>query len=325
MTAADVKGAWAIIPTPAKDGADRWDATDTVDIDETVRAVEYLISGGVDAILTMGTLGEVATLTWPEKQAFMSAVVETARGRVPVFVGTSTLNTRDTVQQTRWASDLGADGTMIGPPMWCAPSLPTAVKFFKDVAEGCPDMAICVYANPPAFKFMFPLAFWAQVSRIPQVITAKLMPTPQLMAHKEAVGGRIRFMPIDNEYYAAARTDPEFFTAFWSSSASCGPEVAFALRDRVAAAKKSGDWESAKRLSSAMENAVAPIFPPGGFQEFSIYNIVLEKERMNVAGWIKAGPTRAPYGPVPEPILEGAHKSGRAWAMLNQDVKAGRI
>jgi trans-o-hydroxybenzylidenepyruvate hydratase-aldolase len=325
MTAADVKGVWAIIPAPAKPGADHWDAKDTVDLDEASRAVEDLIQGGVDAILTLGTLGEVATLTWSERQAYMRAVIDTAAGRVPIFVGTSTLNTRDTVEQTRWAAKIGAVGSMIGPPMWCAPSLPTAVQFYRDVAEACPDMAICVYANPDVFKFDFPMPFWAQVSTIPQVITAKLPPMPQMLALASITGGRISFLSMDNEYYAAARLDPEAFRAFWSSSASCGPEVAYALRDRVAEAVAGGDWAPAKHLSDAMGAAIAPLFPPGGFKEFSSYNIALEKERMNAAGWINAGPTRAPYSLVPAPYLENARKSGSAWAKLNEDVKAGLI
>ena len=43
MTAADVRGAWAIMPTPAKPGAEDWRATDTVDLDETARAANGLI------------------------------------------------------------------------------------------------------------------------------------------------------------------------------------------------------------------------------------------------------------------------------------------
>ena len=143
-------------------------------------------------------------MTWPEKQAFMKTVVDTARGRVPIFVGTSTLNTRDTIEQTRWASEIGADGTMLGPPFWCLASMDTAVQFFKDVAEACPDMAIAIYANMQAFKFAFSIPFWARVSQIPQVITAKLPPVPQMSAMKLVTGGRIRFMPIDNEYASAA-------------------------------------------------------------------------------------------------------------------------
>lgn len=325
MTAADVTGLWAIIPTPAKDGADRWDATDTVDLDETARVVEELIAKGVNGILTMGTLGEVSTMTWPEKQAFMRTAIETAKGRVPIFVGTSSLNTRDTIEQTRWASDTGADGTMIGPPMWCVTSIDMAVQYFKDVAEACPDMAIAIYANMQAFKFAFPIPFWARVSQIPQVITAKLPPVPQMRALKLVTGGRIRFMPIDTEYYTAARSDPDFFTAFWSSSASCGPEICYALRDRVIEAHKTGDWTGVTRLSDAMELTVAPLFPPGGPQEFATYNIILEKHRMNVAGWIKAGPVRPPYNVAPPHIFACAEKSGSAWAKINQDVIAGLL
>jgi len=321
MTAADVSGAWVIMPTPARADADRWDAIDTVDLDETSRAVTALLDAGADAIMSLGTLGECATLTWPEKQAFMSALIDTVRGRVPVFVGTTTLNTRDTVAQTRWARDAGADGTMVGPPMWCAPSIPTVTQFYRDLAEACPDMAIAIYANHEAFKFEFSLGFWAGVSTIPQIVTAKLPPVAQMLAYIGATGGRIRFLPIDNDYYAAARAAPDFFNGFWSSSACCGPEAAIALRDRVAKAKVDGDWTAAQRLSAAMGQAVAPIFPNGSFKEFSTYNIALEKERMNVAGFLNAGPTRAPYSIVPAPYLEGARASGRAWAKVCQDVR----
>src|SRR4051812_17572586 len=40
LTAADITGAWAIIPTPAKDNASDWRAEDTVDLVETARVVE---------------------------------------------------------------------------------------------------------------------------------------------------------------------------------------------------------------------------------------------------------------------------------------------
>ena len=43
LTATDIKGVYAITPTPAKEGAERWDATDTVDLDEDV-AREVLLA-----------------------------------------------------------------------------------------------------------------------------------------------------------------------------------------------------------------------------------------------------------------------------------------
>ena len=63
LTVDDVHGAWAIIPTPAKDGADDWRMEDTVDYDEVERAVNGLIEAGVDAIMAQGTFGEGSTLT----------------------------------------------------------------------------------------------------------------------------------------------------------------------------------------------------------------------------------------------------------------------
>ena len=64
LTADDVRGVFAIMPTPARPGADDQAAEppggDTVDHAETARAVRALIDDGVDAILTTGTFGECA-------------------------------------------------------------------------------------------------------------------------------------------------------------------------------------------------------------------------------------------------------------------------
>ncbi len=316
IQADDINGAWVIMPTPATPDADDWRAENTVDLDETARIVERLIQAGVDGILSNGTFGECATLTWEEKRAFMATIVEVARGRVPYFCGTTALNTREVVRQTRAAHDMGVSGTMLGVPMWCRMETAGAVQFYQDVAESCPDIAIAVYANPEAFKYDFPRPFWAQVSRIPQVVTAKYLGIGMLDLDL-ALAPSIRFLPHEDDYYAAARIAPERMTAFWSSGAMCGPATAIALRDAVAAAKRSGDWSLAKSISDDMRRADSTLFPRGDFAEFSKYNIGIEKARMNQAGWLRAGPCRPPYHLVPPAYLEGAVASGRAWADLH--------
>lgn len=319
LTVDDVHGAWAIIPTPAKPDASDWRAENTVDLDETARIVDNLIRGGIDGLLSLGTFGECATLTAEEKREFIATVVATVNGRVPYFAGTTSLNTRETVRQTAAARDLGADGTMLGLPMWCEADLPTAVQFYRDVAEACPDVAICIYANPEAFKFDFPRPFWAQVAQIPQVICAKYLGIGFLVADLRLTKGRIRFLPTDGNYYAAARIDPENCTAFWTSGALCGPSVAIRLRDDIARAKQTGDWRTAKQTADAVSATLAPLFPKGLFSEFSKYNVGLEKARMNAAGWINAGPSRPPYHLVPEEYLAGARLSGELWARLHAE------
>jgi trans-o-hydroxybenzylidenepyruvate hydratase-aldolase len=325
LTVADVKGCWAIMPTPSLPNASDWRATQTVDLDEAARAAEGLVAAGVDAIMCLGTFGEGASLLWDEKVAFMRTLVQTVRGRVPVFGGTTALNTREAVRQMREARDLGVQGTMLGVPMWCKADLPTAVQFYRDVAEAVPELAICVYANPEAFKFEFPRPFWAQVSRIPQVITCKYLGVAQLANDLRLTEGRIRFLPIAEDYYMAARAFPEQCTAFWTGSATCGPSPVVRLRDVIADAKRSGDWSQAAALSAEVNASAVILFPRGDFSEFSKYNIGLEKARMDAAGWMRAGPCRPPYHLVPPDYLEGARSSGKLWAKLTERCDRGEL
>jgi len=317
VNVSEMKGLWAVIPTPAIPGSERWDVGFTVDLDETARMVNQLVDAGVDGILSLGTLGECATLTWEEKHKFMATIVEELRGRVRYFGGTTSLNTRESIRQTREAAKLGVDGTMLGPPMWCAPDVATTIQFYKDVAEACPDTAICVYANTEAFKFDFPRPFWAQAAEIPQIVSAKYVGIANLQADVRMVKGRIRLMPNDTAYYAAARIEPEHCVGFWSAAALCGPNPAKRLRDEVARAKTTHDWKAAESLAQELAAIAGRFLPNGSFAEFSKYNIGLEKARMNAAGWIKAGPCRPPYFLIPEAYLSKAEEAGRMLADLH--------
>lgn len=323
MTVEEVQGAWAIMPTPATDNASDWRATDTVDLEETARAVNGMVEAGIDGILSLGTLGECSTLTRAEKRKFVATAVEAAAGRIPFFTGSTSLGTRDTIEQTKEAYDLGASGTMLGLPMWCAADLKTAVRFFQDVAEAVPGMAICVYANVAAFRFPFGADFWAEVSKIPQVIMAKAGSIHTFEQDLAAIEGRARLLPIEAMYLPAVKQYPDDITAFWSSGAACGPKLASRLRDVVQAAKASGDWSEADALSEAVGKTLWPLIPGGNnFEEFNKYNIGLEKERINAGGWMKAGPCRPPYIFVPEEYMDGARISGTGWAALDRELAA---
>lgn len=318
IDATGINGLWPILSTPAKDNASDWRATDTVDLDETARVVEALIDAGADGLLSLGTYGEAHSLLWEEKRAFVGCILDTIRGRIPFFAGTTALNTREVVQQTRAMHDMGVSGTMLGVPMWCKADLATAVRFFEDVTEGCPDTALAIYANSEAFKFEFPRPFWAAIGKMPQAVTCKYLNIAMLAIDLE-LAPNIRFLPNEGDYYAAARIDPDRITAFWSSGALCGPAPQLALRDRVLAAKATGDWRAAKEIADAIRAADRGLFPRGEFAEFSKFNVGLEKGRMNAAGWMKAGPSRPPYHVIPDEYLAGAQQSGRAFAKLHAD------
>jgi len=315
LSAADIRGVVGIVPTPAKEGANRWDAVQTVNLEETVRMVEALVEAGIDVIMTNGTFGEGASLTWEEVQAFVDTIIQVVRKRVPVFAGATTLNTRDTIARGRVLRDLGADGLFVGRPMWIALDDRGIVQFYRDLAEALPDMALVIYDNPGAFKGKISSAVYRELSRIPQIVASKhigLLGGDAFLSDLRAVEGRIRLLPLESDWYYWARLFPEDVVACWSGNVACGPAPVVVLKEAIFAK----DWERARRLTEEIEWALEPLFPGGSFQEFLKYSIQLDNAQFEGAGFIRPGPTRPPYTWAPEAYLESARESGRRWAQL---------
>ena len=162
-------------PTPCIEGGEHWSNTNSVDLEETARMTENLIRDGIGGIALNGTTGECAALLWEEKSGFVDTVVQVARGRVPIFAGATSLGTKETIRQMRALKDIGANGAFIGLPLWQTPTIENSVRWFADLGEAVPDMAIMVYSNAMFFKSTFPLPFWVGVrKKAPTVITNKI-------------------------------------------------------------------------------------------------------------------------------------------------------
>jgi dihydrodipicolinate synthase/N-acetylneuraminate lyase len=308
------------MPTPATADASRWDAGFTVDLDEAARAADAMVGDGVDGIITAGTFGEGATLTRPEWEAFARAVHEAIAGRVPLVVGAQTLNTRTTISRMRFLRDLGVQGTMLGRPMWCELAPEGIVDYYRSAAEAVPELGIITYDNAFAFKGRLMPDTYRQLAGIPQVVAAKYTSVDglyrQVMA---AVRGRIRLMPIELDWYPASQWYPQDAAACWSSSASCDPYPSVRLRDLIA----SGRLRDAEALTRRLAWTYETLYPGGGdWHLFSIYNIPLEKIRIDAAGYMKAGPVRPPYHHIPEAYAEGARENGRRWRALATELRA---
>ena len=176
ITGRDLRGVMAYPPTPALPGADQVEAQNTVDLAETERMIRQLIADGVDAIALNGTLGEMATLTLDEWKAFAECAVQTAHSvnpDFPIFVGSTTLSTRETISRMRFLSEIGATGTLLGRPMWGEMVAPVMEKFYRDVAEAVPELAIVVYDNTAAFGGIIPRSVYRTLVQLPQVVAVK--------------------------------------------------------------------------------------------------------------------------------------------------------
>lgn len=314
LSASDLKGVYAIIPTPATPEADKWDAVDTVDLAETERVVNALVRDGADGLIILGTTGECATITRDEYETFVDCTLSTIRKRIPVFVGTTQLGLHEVVYRTRFARERGADGILLGLPMWQPCTDDMAVDYYSTIAEAFPGLAIMVYANTRAFRHPFGPSLWKRLAgSVPSVMSAKFARPADLPPALDAAAGRIHFLPHESVVPKFVELSPSTTTACWSTAASMGPEPALAIMaalasgdlDRFAAISKDLAWvgESSHPLTS---NADA----------FASYNIQFEKLRIDAAGYMKTGPIRPPYNHMPAEYAALARENAKRWTSL---------
>lgn len=299
----DISGVYVLPPTPCRLDAGGWDAVDSVDIDETVRMTDMLIRPGVAGLGLFGTTGEGHSLLWDEKVTCTREVVAAARGRVQIFAGVTALGTREVIRQMRALKELGVDGALVGLPLWQTPTLENSIRFFADLSEAVPDMAVMVYSNSWYFKSSFPTAFWAGLAeRAPTVIADKLTHGfANFKADLEAVRGRINLMPGDPGIFAAWDLIGSDITAVWSTQAALGPEPLVALLEAI----RAGEPAAVQAIIDDFRK-VPPYVPEGSMAKrdhtdlFAQYNTQVAKWRLDVSGLIKAGPPRPPYTDLPD-------------------------
>ncbi|WP_423140864.1 dihydrodipicolinate synthase family protein [Parablastomonas sp. CN1-191] len=318
MQAKDFNGLYAIIPTPSRAGAQAIDATDTVALDETERLVRALIDDGANGLIVLGTTGECATISNEDYRSFVATVADTVGKRIPLFVGATAMGGHEAYKRLAFARDQGADGTLLGLPMWQPCTVDMAVRFYAEVGQAFPDLAVMVYANARAFRFSFPTDFWARIAKeAPTVTSAKSSQPTNLAENIAATGGRIHFMPSDMVAAKFQAISPATTRSCWATAAGMGPEPARALIDAILA----GDAERTAYLDERIAWSNAPLAPMLGNPElFASYNTQMEKTRMAQAGYCDPGPIRPPYDVFPADYVEASREAGRRWCQLRDEL-----
>ena len=77
---------------------------------------KWLIDNGCTGIVTPGSLGESATLSFDEKLAIWKTMIEAVGERVPVVAAIASLSTAEAVRLAQLAADAGCSGLMVLPP-----------------------------------------------------------------------------------------------------------------------------------------------------------------------------------------------------------------
>ena len=110
---------------------------DTLDVDRDAlqRLIEWHIEQGTNSLVAVGTTGESATLSVEEHSRVIGAVVELTDGRIPVIAGTGANCTREAIELTQAAKQLGADACLLVTPYYNKPTQEGLYKHFAAVAE----------------------------------------------------------------------------------------------------------------------------------------------------------------------------------------------
>jgi 4-hydroxy-tetrahydrodipicolinate synthase len=109
-----------------------------IDEDSLQRLIDFHVENGTDAIITMGTTGESATLDTAEHCHVIRRTVQMAAGRIPVIAGTGANSTREAIELTGCALEAGVDACLLVTPYYNKPTQEGLYRHFRMVAEAVP-------------------------------------------------------------------------------------------------------------------------------------------------------------------------------------------
>jgi len=119
----------------------------SVDIDALKRIVNYVIEGGVEYLVVLGTTAESATLSQDEKDLVINTIVQTNAGRLPLVLGVGGNNTLKVVEELKTRDLSQFQAILSVSPYYNKPTQEGIYQHFKMVAEASP-IPVIVYNVP---------------------------------------------------------------------------------------------------------------------------------------------------------------------------------
>lgn len=119
----------------------------SLDLDAARSLAAHLFEHGSESLVVAGSTGESPTLTHKEKLELFREIVDVAKGAGKVVCGTGTYSTAETVELSREAEGLGADGLLLVTPYYNKPPQRGLLEHFTRVANAV-DLPIVAYNIP---------------------------------------------------------------------------------------------------------------------------------------------------------------------------------
>lgn len=185
------KGSGVAIVTPFKD--------DEVDYEKLKELLEWHITEGTDAIIICGTTGESATMSDEEKKQAIKFTVDVVNKRIPVIAGTGSNNTKHSIELSKYAESVGADGLLAVTPYYNKTTQKGLIEHYTAIADNV-NIPIIIYNVPSR----------TGLNILPRTLE-KLSKHPNICGVKEASGNIAQVAEIarlcDNDFYIYSGND----------------------------------------------------------------------------------------------------------------------
>jgi 4-hydroxy-tetrahydrodipicolinate synthase len=167
-----------------------------LDVEGAGALATHLLDHGSDTLLVGGSTGESPTLTHKEKLDLFRTVIEAARGRGKVLCGTGTYNTAETLELSREAEELGADGLLLVTPYYNKPPQRGLFEHFRRVASAV-SIPVVAYNIPGRTGTRIEHDTLLRMAEVPNIVGVK-----DSTGDFQAISKLISEAPADFEVYS---------------------------------------------------------------------------------------------------------------------------
>ena len=124
-----------------------FDENEKPDFEENKKVIDFLVDGGVDGILVLGSTGEFTVLDYEDKLQFAKDYYDYTNGRVDLYFGSNCPSFEDTVKLSNEAIKIGYKGVMVIGPYYFGTDDEKMFIYYNELAKKV-DGDIYIYNFP---------------------------------------------------------------------------------------------------------------------------------------------------------------------------------
>lgn len=119
----------------------------SVDTDALKKIVNFVIDGGVEYLVVLGTTAETATLSAEEQELVIATIIEANNNRLPLVLGVGGNNTHNVVTELKTRDFSKFSAILSVSPYYNKPTQEGIYQHFKAIAEASP-VPVVLYNVP---------------------------------------------------------------------------------------------------------------------------------------------------------------------------------